>query len=184
MRPCNYWLTHFAGKMCRFVHVSSAGVTRPNRPGIDVEQEPPAVKLNDALGGLLTYKLAGEDVVRSSGVPAAIVRPCALTEEPAGAPVQIDQGDTIKGKISREDVAELCVSLLEQPVATGVTFEIKSTIPFSQQWQPEAAQTGKRNWAAELSSANLHRGVTGRTINGVYTGKEPEDVALRQTAAV
>eukprot|EP00879_Flechtneria_rotunda_P004268 GHRR01004517.1.p1 GENE.GHRR01004517.1~~GHRR01004517.1.p1 ORF type:complete len:573 (+),score=177.05 GHRR01004517.1:347-2065(+) len=168
----------------RFVHVSSAGVTRPNRPGIDVEQEPPAVKLNDALGGLLTYKLAGEDVVRSSGVPAAIVRPCALTEEPAGAPVQIDQGDTIKGKISREDVAELCVSLLEQPVATGVTFEIKSTIPFSQQWQPEAAQTGKRNWAAELSSANLHRGVTGRTINGVYTGKEPEDVALRQTAAV
>jgi hypothetical protein len=44
---------------CRFVHVSSAGVTRPNRPGINVDQEPPAVKLNDALGGLLTYKLAG-----------------------------------------------------------------------------------------------------------------------------
>ncbi len=41
----------------RFVHVGSAGVTRPNRPGIDVDQEPPAVKLNDALGGILTYKL-------------------------------------------------------------------------------------------------------------------------------
>ena len=49
----------------RFVHVSSAGVTRPNRPGINVDQEPPAVKLNDALGGLLTYKLAGEDAVRA-----------------------------------------------------------------------------------------------------------------------
>lgn len=47
----------------RFVHVSSAGVTRPNRPGINVDQEPPAVKLNDTLGGLLTYKLAGEDAV-------------------------------------------------------------------------------------------------------------------------
>lgn len=81
---------------CRFVHVSSAGVTRPNRPGINVDQEPPAVKLNDALGGLLTYKLAGEDVVRGSGVPAVVVRPCALTEEPAGAPLEMDQGDVIK----------------------------------------------------------------------------------------
>lgn len=74
------------------MHVSSAGVTRPNRPGINVDMEPPAVKLNDALGGLLTYKLAGEDVVRGSGVPYAIVRPCALTEEPAGAPLELDQG--------------------------------------------------------------------------------------------
>ena len=79
-----------------FVHVSSAGVTRPNRPGIDVDQEPPAVKLNDALGGLLTYKLAGEDALRSSGVPMAVVRPCALTEEPAGMPIVLDQGDVIK----------------------------------------------------------------------------------------
>lgn len=39
--------------------VSSAGVTRPNRPGINVDEEPPAVKLNDALGGILTYKLKG-----------------------------------------------------------------------------------------------------------------------------
>ena len=44
---------------------------------------------------------AGEDVVRSSGVPFAIVRPVALTEEPAGAELQLDQGDTIRGKISR-----------------------------------------------------------------------------------
>lgn len=72
------------------------GVTRPNRPGINVELEPPAVKLNDALGGLLTYKLAGEDCVRSSGVPYCIVRPTALTEEPLGAPLEIDQGDVIK----------------------------------------------------------------------------------------
>lgn len=69
----------------KFVHVSSAGVTRPNRPGINVDMEPPAVKLNDALGGILTFKLKGEDVVRASGIPYAIVRPCALTEEPRGA---------------------------------------------------------------------------------------------------
>ena len=35
----------------------AAGVTRPNRPGIDVNVEPPAVRMNDALGGILTFKL-------------------------------------------------------------------------------------------------------------------------------
>lgn len=69
--PCNLMLhpePHHqpAAAAARFIHVSSAGVTRPNRPGINVDQEPPAVKLNDALGGLLTYKLAGEDVVSST----------------------------------------------------------------------------------------------------------------------
>jgi len=34
--------------------------------------------------------------VRHSGVPFAVVRPTALTEEPAGAELQVDQGDTIK----------------------------------------------------------------------------------------
>jgi hypothetical protein len=50
-------------------------VTRPNRPGINVDQEPPAVKLNDALGGLLTYKLAGEDAVSSF---CCSMDPCCL----------------------------------------------------------------------------------------------------------
>lgn len=34
--------------------------------------------------------------IRESGVPAVVVRPCALTEEPAGAPLELDQGDVIK----------------------------------------------------------------------------------------
>jgi hypothetical protein len=163
----------------RYVHVSSAGVTRPNRPGINVDQEPPAVKLNDALGGLLTYKLAGEDAIRESGVPAVVVRPCALTEEPIGAPLEIDQGDVIKGKIPREDVADLCVSLLTLPSAVGTTFEIKSTIPFSQPWEGNAA-AAPRDWAAELSG--LKPGVTGKTVNGVYTGKEVESAAAGAAA--
>lgn len=57
--------------------------------------------MNDMLSYLLTYKLKGEDVVRASGVPATIIRPCALTEEPAGAPMIVGQGDNLKGKISR-----------------------------------------------------------------------------------
>ncbi|GBF91894.1 hypothetical protein Rsub_04999 [Raphidocelis subcapitata] len=167
----------------RLVHVSSAGVTRPNRPGIDVEQEPPAVKLNDALGGLLTWKLAGEDAVRGCGVPAAVVRPCALTEEPRGMPVQIDQGDTIKGKIGRDDVAELCVALLDCPAAAGATFEIKSTVPFSQPWTADdSAAAPARDWGAVLAGSGLAAGVTGKTVGGVYSGRRPEAEVAAEAA--
>lgn len=46
------------------MYISSAGVTRPGRPGIKLEEEPPAVRMNDMLGGILTYKLKAEDTVR------------------------------------------------------------------------------------------------------------------------
>ena len=49
--------TDTKGNCPKFIYVSSAGVTRPDRPGIDVTKEPPAVGMNDALGGILTYKL-------------------------------------------------------------------------------------------------------------------------------
>ena len=32
-----------------------------------IENEPPAVRMNDMLGGLLTHKLAGEDAVSGQG---------------------------------------------------------------------------------------------------------------------
>ncbi|QSJ18600.1 CIA30 family protein [Nostoc sp. UHCC 0702] len=109
----------------QFVLVSSAGVTRPGRPGINLEEEPPAVRLNDQLGGILTWKLKGEDSLRVSGIPYTIIRPCALTEEPGGKSLILEQGDNIRGKISREDVAELCVQALQQRKACNVTFEVK-----------------------------------------------------------
>jgi len=109
----------------QFIMISSAGVTRPGRPGINLEEEPPAVRMNDQLGGILTWKLRGEDVVRESGVPYTIIRPCALTEEPGGQALVFEQGDNIRGRVSREDIAQLCVQLLEQPQACNLTFEVK-----------------------------------------------------------
>jgi uncharacterized protein YbjT (DUF2867 family) len=109
----------------QFIMISSAGVTRPGRPGINLEEEPPAVRMNDQLGGILTWKLRGEDAVRESTVPYAIIRPCALTEEPGGKALVFEQGDNIRGKVSREDIAELCLQVLEQPKACNVTFEVK-----------------------------------------------------------
>ncbi|PNX75033.1 UOS1, partial [Trifolium pratense] len=79
----------------RFVHVGSAGVTRPERPGLDLSKQPPAVRLNKELDYILTFKLKGEDIILESAIPYAIVGPCALTEEPAGADLIFDQGDNI-----------------------------------------------------------------------------------------
>ncbi|MDZ8187522.1 MAG: CIA30 family protein [Nostoc sp. ChiSLP02] len=109
----------------RFILVSSAGVTRPERPGINLDEEPPAVRLNEQLGGILTWKLKGEDSLRTSGIPYTIIRPCALTEEVGGKELIFEQGDNIKGKISREDVAELCLQVLKITKASNVTFEVK-----------------------------------------------------------
>nr|GEV26422.1 NAD(P)-binding Rossmann-fold superfamily protein [Tanacetum cinerariifolium] len=118
----------------RFVHVGSAGVTRPERPGLDLSKQPPAVRLNKELGSILTFKLKGEDLIRESGIPYTIVRPCALTEEPAGADLIFNQGDNITGKISREEVAKICVAALDSPYACDKTFEVKCVLPFSEQY--------------------------------------------------
>lgn len=113
-------------KLPQFILVSSAGVTRPGRPGINLEEEPPAVRLNDQLGGILTWKWRGEESLRHSEIPYTIIRPCALTEEPGVQTLTFDQGDNIKGKVSRDSIAELCLQVLEQPQACNVTFEVKA----------------------------------------------------------
>ncbi|MGM3304511.1 CIA30 family protein [Anabaena sp. WFMT] len=109
----------------QFVFISSAGVTRPGRPGINLDEEPPAVRLNDQLGGILTWKLRGEDSLRETGIPYTIIRPCALTEATGGKELIFEQGDNIRGKISRDDVAEICIQSLQQPKARNLTFEVK-----------------------------------------------------------
>ncbi|KAK9132171.1 hypothetical protein Scep_011699 [Stephania cephalantha] len=145
----------------RFVHVSSAGVTRPDRPGLDLSKQPPAVRLNKELGFILTFKLKGEDLIRESGMPYAIVRPCALTEEPAGADLIFDQGDNITGKISREEVARICIAALESPYACDKTFEVKSVVPFSEPFtvDPENPPPEKDY---DIYFKNLKDGITGK----------------------
>ncbi|KAI5331059.1 hypothetical protein L3X38_021185 [Prunus dulcis] len=40
----------------RFVHFGSAGATRPDRPGLDLSKQPPAVRVNKELDFILTFK--------------------------------------------------------------------------------------------------------------------------------
>ena len=125
----------------QFVHVSSAGVTRPHRPGINLEEEPPAVRMNEQLGGILTWKLRGEEAIKASGLAYTIIRPCALTENPGNKILYAEQGDNMKGQISRDAVAELCIQAMNLPEAVHKTFEVR-----------EEEQQGENNWRELFNS--------------------------------
>ncbi|PON80624.1 Hopanoid-associated sugar epimerase [Parasponia andersonii] len=147
----------------RFVHVSSAGVTRPGRPGLDLSKQPPAVRLNKELDFILTFKLKGEDLIRENGIPYAIVRPCALTEEPAGADLIFDQGDNITGKISRDEIARICIAALDSPYALDKTFEVKSVIPFSEPFTVDPVNPPPEK-DYDIYFKNLKDRITGKEI--------------------
>ena len=114
-------------KTPQFIHISSAGVTRPGRPGLILEEEPPAVRLNDQLGGILTWKLRGEEVIRKSGLIYTIIRPCALTENLGSKALIFEQGDNIRGQVPRNAIAELCLQLLNSQEACNKTCEVKES---------------------------------------------------------
>ena len=119
----------------QFIQISSAGVTRPGRPGINLEEEPPAVRMNDQLGGILTWKLKGEEAIKASGLTYTIIRPCALTEQPGDKILYAEQGDNIRGQVSRDAIAELCIQAMNSPQAVNKTFEVR-----------EESQQGETNW--------------------------------------
>ncbi len=130
------YLKAYGGKhKPQFIMISSAGVTRPGRKDLNLEEEPPAVRMNDQLGGILTWKLEGENALRDSGLNYTIIRPCALTEKPGDKALIWDQGDKIKGQVSRDAIAALCLQAMEKPEACNKTFEVK-----------EEEQQGKTNW--------------------------------------
>ena len=83
--------------------------------------------MNEQLGGILTWKLKGEEVIRASGLTYTIIRPCALTEQPGDKVLYAEQGDNLRGQISRDAVAELCVRAIDLPSAVNKTFELKET---------------------------------------------------------
>lgn len=121
----------------QLVMVSSAGVTRPGREDINLEAEPPAVRMNDQLGGILTWKLKGEEAVRHSGLTYTMIRPCALTEADNEKALEFDQGDTIKGQVNRKAIAQLCIVASQSPQAVNKTFEVREspTPPTQPDWQ-------------------------------------------------
>ena len=111
----------------RVVMLSSAGVTRTEWP--EAKQEAlvgaadiPIIRLNP--GGILDRKREAEEILRSSGVPYAVVRPTGLKDDwPAGRPI-LSQGDVAVGRTAPADLARVLVSALTSPGSEGKTFEM------------------------------------------------------------
>jgi len=113
-------------KVERVVLVSSSGVTQEDH------------FLNKAFDNVLLWKFKGEEALRDSGVDYTIVRPGGLINTPGGKDALVfAQGDSTAGRISREDVALICVAALNNPDAHNKTFETYSS-----------EEPGENNWVA------------------------------------
>ncbi|OEU12750.1 hypothetical protein FRACYDRAFT_164301, partial [Fragilariopsis cylindrus CCMP1102] len=107
-----------ANNIPHLVIVSSGGVSKPDSP---------VYKFLNIFGGIMEEKIKGEDTIREmyanldnnnkddkqqGGVLTyTIIRPGGLTEDPIRgvSDIELNQGDTRSGRISRYDVAKLCV---------------------------------------------------------------------------
>jgi uncharacterized protein YbjT (DUF2867 family) len=83
--------------------------------------------LNFAGGGVLDWKAKGEAYLRQSSVPYTIIRPAGLTDDPGHLQgIRFHQGTPESATISRADVAAVAIAALENPLALGKTFSIRS----------------------------------------------------------
>jgi uncharacterized protein YbjT (DUF2867 family) len=96
----------------RYVMVSSIGAD-PNAEG------------EDAFAVYRRAKGAADREVQGSGLDFTIVRPTGLTDEKGTGRVQAGE-HAERGKISREDVAEVLAVSLHEPATIGKTFEVTS----------------------------------------------------------
>lgn len=110
------------------VMLSSAGVTRPDWSDTKKEKligasDIPIIRLNP--GGILGKKFEAEQRLRESCVPYCVVRPTGLKFEdwPRGRPI-FSQGDVAVGRTNVDDLARVLAQVLDEPSATGKTFEM------------------------------------------------------------
>lgn len=114
-------------KVPHLVIVSSGAVTKPSSP---------VYQFLNLFGKIMEEKIKGEDEVRrlyaehnmksDEKLTYTVIRPGGLTLEPPRGvdAIELNQGDTKSGRISRADVAALCVESIKYPQLTGgTTFE-------------------------------------------------------------
>jgi uncharacterized protein YbjT (DUF2867 family) len=115
-----------ANNVPRFIVVSSGTVTRPDSA---------VYKLLNVVGrGIMEAKIQGEDAVRelyanpdmiAKKLGYTVVRPGGLTTGPSlgAAALELNQGDNKSGRLSRADVAAICVQCLNSSDTFDATFE-------------------------------------------------------------
>ncbi|KAL6061592.1 SDR family oxidoreductase [Balamuthia mandrillaris] len=136
-----------------FVLISSLGVERPFFF---------VTMLLNVIGNMvMKWKLRGENELRSSGLPYLIVRPGGLVDEAGGRDELVfAQGDNISGRVTRADVAQVCVEALSYSAVDNCTFEL---IAKKKQKQNEGGEgDGERNeeyWEQMFASLKKDEGM-------------------------
>jgi len=139
----------------KVVMLSSAGVTRPDwseekKKDLEGCSDIPIVRLNPF--GILGIKKASEEQLRNCGAEYTIFRPCGLNDKwPSNQRPIFSQFDVAVGRINREDVAKILVSILTTPEATGKTFEAAS-VANSEGYYPPAESIGPALGRLQLDS--------------------------------
>ncbi|WNV91455.1 NAD(P)H-binding protein [Umezawaea sp. Da 62-37] len=96
----------------RFVQISSMGVDQADDPSVAPE-----------FAVYLRAKGAAEEDLRARDLDWTILRPGALTDEPARGTVAL--GETVdRGSIPRADVAAVILALIDRPETVGRTLEV------------------------------------------------------------
>jgi len=94
-------------------------MTRPWNPIVNI--------LSTIIPDVYHWKAKAENYLRKSGINYAIVRPSGLVGEESNTtltPYQVDQGDTLNGRITRFTVAKIINEVLQsKEVPAKVTFE-------------------------------------------------------------
>ena len=172
-----------AEKVKRLVIVSSGSVSKPLSPVY--------VFLN-FFGGVMRAKIEGEDAVRAvyvarDGCDYVVVRPGGLTEDPArGArAMELNQGDEKSGRVSREDVADLCVA-----AAMAAGSETARNATFEAYWADTAndlRDVGISNALGVFSGDDASKAATntgferrGETWGDLLDGLEPDRPGVAQ----
>jgi len=163
-------------KVPHLVIVSSGAVTKPSSP---------VYQFLNLFGKIMEEKIKGEDEIRrlyaehniksEEKLTYTVIRPGGLTLDPprgAGA-VELNQGDTKSGRISRADVAALCVESINYPQLTGgTTFEC-----YDADTGAPLATVGLSNIAKKKADGEAFvsgKEQRGATYNELFTGLEKD----------
>ncbi|HTI27313.1 MAG TPA: NAD(P)H-binding protein [Kutzneria sp.] len=97
----------------RYLLVSSMGVGRPLAAGSD-----------ESWAAYIAAKTAAEDAVRDVDLDWTVLRPGGLTNEAPTGRIRLETPGTMRGAITRADVAAVLVALLDASGTAGLTLEL------------------------------------------------------------
>ena len=99
-----------------YVMISAASAGNPDSP------------LNRRFGNVLIWKGRAEDYLRDSGLRYTIIRGPGLRDDPGGQkPIVLEQGGSGRRLLTREDLANVAVTVLNNEAAMGKTFVAANT---------------------------------------------------------